>query len=62
MGHRGRDTTSVLKGRGGGVPAHLTVVKVVGGLHSVDSAGMSGSGGCVAIRPEEEKGGAGWLG
>jgi hypothetical protein len=23
---------------------------------------MSGGGGCVAVRPEEEKGGAGWQG
>jgi hypothetical protein len=62
MGHRGGEVTLVLDGRGAGVVAHLPAVKVAGGLHDVDGARMRGDGGCVAIRPEEEEGGTGWLG
>jgi hypothetical protein len=38
------------------------MVKVDGGLHGVGGPGMSGGASYVAIRPEEEKGGASWLG
>jgi hypothetical protein len=51
MGHQGREMTSVFEGRGGGVVAHLPAVKVVEGLHGISGAGMSGGGGCVAVRP-----------
>jgi hypothetical protein len=61
MGHLGTESASVSEGRGGGMAAHLPMVKVARSLHSVGSAGMSGGGGSVVVRLEEEKGGVGWL-
>jgi hypothetical protein len=44
------------------VAVHLPVVKVARVLHGVSGVGMSGGGGCEAVRSNDEKGGAGWLG